>query len=165
MILALAYVILSAKPISIRRLLLLYILSFAMTDCLLSMLGTKHTTRLDSQLAIAATLAVWSYPLVRFLCGACTGHIALETFENVSVCVQATYGFAAAIALAAGAMAVIAPFNAFALAALAKVVLLGLAGGISFALSVTKLRSSTWSIPAKDQCLHSGRRGLRRPAI
>lgn len=141
MILAVAYVILSAKPISIRRLFMLYVFSTVTAFCFLAAFHAEHAAKLAPQIAIVVTLAVWSFPVVRVLYGAFRGQIGLEAFEPVSGCVQATYGFTTAIAFAAGAKAFVVPFDALTFAALFRLVVLGMAVGIGFAFLVRALRN------------------------
>ncbi len=135
MILALAYIILSAKPISMRRLFLLYVFSLGVAYFLLATFHSEHI-KLPSQVALVITLAVWSLPLLQALHCAFRGHTGLEQFERVSVCVKATYGFAMVFALAAGASVVIAPFGALSFGGLARMVVVATMGGIGFALVV-----------------------------
>jgi hypothetical protein len=88
------YVVLTAKPVSIRRLCLLYVFLLALARCLLSVLHVEHAANLALAIATAISLLVWVCPLVRVLFGAVFGRrIALEAFESVSACVQFTYGF------------------------------------------------------------------------
>jgi hypothetical protein len=88
------YVVLTAKPISIRRLCLLYVVLWASARCLLSILRVEPATSLTVAIATALTLTVWVSPLVRVLFGTLLGkRIAVEAFERVSACVQFTYGF------------------------------------------------------------------------
>ncbi len=94
MMLAFIYLISSAKPISIRRLCLLYVFLLASARCLLGVLHVEHAASLALAIATAIGLLVWVSPLVRVLFGAVLDRrIALEAFETVSACVQFTYGF------------------------------------------------------------------------
>jgi hypothetical protein len=142
MILAFAYFILSAKPISIRRLLLLYVFSSAAVCCVLIILHTAHAATLASQIGIVITLAAWAYPLLCVLLGAFRGHVCLEVFERASICVQATYGLALAIVFTAAIKTFAAPADARSLAELSRLVVVWLAGGIGFALLTSVLRYS-----------------------
>jgi hypothetical protein len=88
------YVVLTAKPVSIRRLCLLYVFLLASARCLLSVLHVEHAASLALAIATAISLLVWVSPLVRVLFGAVFDRrIALEAFETVSARVQFTYGF------------------------------------------------------------------------
>ena len=94
MMLAFIYLISSAKPISIRRLCLLYVFLLASARCLLGVLHVEHAASLALAIATAIGLLVWVSPLVRVLFGAVSDRrIALEAFGTVSACVQFTYGF------------------------------------------------------------------------
>ena len=89
------YVVLTAKPISLRRLCLLYAFLLASAHCLLGVLRVEHEASVALAVAIAISLVVWVSPLVRVLFGAVFGRrVAVEAFETVSTCVQFTYGFA-----------------------------------------------------------------------
>jgi hypothetical protein len=88
------YVALTAKPISIRRLCLLYVVIWASVRVFLSILRIEPVANLAVELATAIALLAWVSPLVRVLFGAVLGRrIALEAFETVSAGVQFTYGF------------------------------------------------------------------------
>src|ERR1700693_262153 len=88
------YVMLTAKPISLRRLCLLYVFLLASARSLLGGVHVEHATSLALTVATTVSLLVWVSPLVRVLVGAVFGtRIALEAFETVSACVQFTYGF------------------------------------------------------------------------
>ena len=94
MMLGFIYVVLTAKPISIRRLCILYVLSLASARCSLSILRVENAASLAMVIASIISLIVWVCPLVRVLFGAVLGRrIALEALETVSACVQFTYGF------------------------------------------------------------------------
>jgi hypothetical protein len=134
MILALAYVFLNAKPVSLRRLFLLYIFSFAVARCVLTTLDTKHAATLACQISVVITLAVWVYPLIRFLHAARRGRRGIEVLEPVSICVEATYGVALAFALTACMKVLVAPADALSLAHLSRIAAASLVGGIVFVL-------------------------------
>ena len=88
------YIVLTAKPVSIRRLCLLYVFLLASARCLLSVLHVEHAASLALAIATTISLLVWVSPLARVLFGAVFGRrIALEAFETASACVQFTYGF------------------------------------------------------------------------
>ena len=89
------YVMLTAKPLSIRRLCLLFVFSYMSARFLTSVLQAQHEASVALAIATAITVLVWVSPLVRVLFGAVFGRrIALEAFGAVSACVQFTYGFA-----------------------------------------------------------------------
>ena len=88
------YVVLTAKPVSLRRLCLLFAFLLASARCLLGGLRVEHAASVALAIATALTLLAWVFPLVRVLVGAVFGRrIALEALESVSACVQFTYGF------------------------------------------------------------------------
>jgi hypothetical protein len=141
MILALAYIVLGAKPISIRRLFLLYVFTVAMAASLLASFRAEHAASLSSQIAIVVTLAVWSYPIVRVVHDLFRGHFGLKAFEPVSICVQATYGLAAVIAFALGLKAFVSPFDAPTLAVLSRIVAVGIMGSVGLTFFGSMLRT------------------------
>jgi hypothetical protein len=128
MILALAYVILSAKRISIRRLLLLYIFLFGSACCVLTIFGMEHATKVAWRFALVITLFVWAYPIVRVLRRVSRRQNALEVFQDISIGVQATYGFAAAILFIGSAMVLFG----LTFAAFTRLMVIGLVGAIGF---------------------------------
>jgi hypothetical protein len=89
------YVVLTAKPISIRRICLLYVVAWALARFLLNILRIEPAANLAVELATTIALLVWVSPLVRLLIRILQGRrVTLEAFETVSACVQFTYGFA-----------------------------------------------------------------------
>src|ERR1700676_920013 len=95
MMLGFIYVVLTAKPISIRRLCLLYAVAWASARFLLSILRIEPAASLAVELATTIALLVWASPLVRLLFRVLRGRrVTLEVFETVSACVQFTYGVA-----------------------------------------------------------------------
>jgi hypothetical protein len=153
-VLGLMYLIFSAKPISIRRLSLLFVFSLVSTRCLLATLHPGPAAILAPHIATLATLAVWSYPLLKVVHSACRGRIGLESFERVSICVQATYGFAAAIAFAAGVRAFVAPFDPLTFAALSRTVAVALAFGMGFAIVIPMLRRMLRESVTREGSVH-----------
>jgi hypothetical protein len=88
------YVVLTAKPVSLRRLCLLYVFLLASARCLFGFLRVEHAASLALAIATAITVLVWVSPLARVLVGAVFGRrIALEALATVSACVQFTYCF------------------------------------------------------------------------
>ena len=88
------YVVLTAKPVSIRRLCLLYVFLLASARCLLSVLHIEDAGSLALGIATAISFFAWVSPLVRIVVGSVLDRrIALEAFESVSACVRFTYGF------------------------------------------------------------------------
>jgi hypothetical protein len=94
MMLGFIYVVLTAKPISIRRLCLLYVVGWASARFLLAILRIEPSASLAVELATTIALLVWVSPFVRLLFRVLQGRRATpEVFETVSACVQFTYGF------------------------------------------------------------------------
>jgi hypothetical protein len=100
MLLALVYLVFTAPPVSIRRLALLYVLSFTSAAGLLTLVGAKHVVDLALTFGAAVTFAAWVSPPLRILYGiARSGTLDARVFDSVSASVQFTYGFALTIAV------------------------------------------------------------------
>jgi len=133
------YVMLTAKPISIRRLCVLYIVAWASARFLLSILRIEHAASLAVELATTIALLVWVCPLVRVLYDAIfCKRIALEAFESVSACVRFTYGFVLVVLPLATVVICFAP-HALIQATLIRVVAVACVGGVSLVIAVKTL--------------------------
>lgn len=89
--LAFAYVMLSAKPVSLRRLCALFVLSTATATVILSILHVPHSSTTAVHAALAITLTAWVLPLIRFA-RTMHRHAALsEMLSLVSIPVQLSY--------------------------------------------------------------------------
>jgi hypothetical protein len=65
MLLPFVYVMLIAKPVSIRRLCVLFALSTAVAAPILSLAHARHVSAAAMQIASMVTLAAWALPLLR----------------------------------------------------------------------------------------------------
>src|ERR1700680_721659 len=144
MMLGFIYVVLTAKPISIRRLCLLYALLLASARCLFGALRVEHAASLALTMATVITLLVWVSPLARILVGAVFARrIPLEVFETVLTCVQFTYGFALlllpVIALETGLAVPRAPMGA----ALIPAIAWACVGGAGFVIMIQAVKGTT----------------------
>jgi type III secretory pathway component EscU len=140
MMLGFIYVVLTAKPISIRRLCLLYIGVWASARFLLSILRIEPAASLAVEIAVAITLLVWGSPLARALFGTIFGkRIALEAFETVSVSVQFSYGFTSAMALVTLFQSWLSAHHALTETSLIQVVALASIGGVGFVIATHTL--------------------------
>lgn len=93
--LALAYIVLAAKRVSLRRLFLLYAFLSAFAYVLLGAFHVRNAAGSAMAFAVAITLLVWVSPPVRAIYGSLLARRApMEVFVDVSTCVQWTYGFA-----------------------------------------------------------------------
>jgi hypothetical protein len=93
--LALIYIFLIAKPISIRRLFLLFVLGLVLTPSVLAILHVKHAPSHALAIATSVVLLVWSLPLVRIVHDTIRlGRLSLDALSPVSDAVRWTYGLA-----------------------------------------------------------------------
>lgn len=93
--LALVYIVLAAKPISIRRLFMLYAFLLVLAYVLLGAFHVRNAAGSAMAFAVVITLLVWVSPPVRAIYGSLLAQRApMEAFVDVSTCVQWTYGFA-----------------------------------------------------------------------
>jgi hypothetical protein len=91
MMIAFVYVMLSAKPVSLRRLCALFVLSTAAGATILSILHVPHSSTTAVHVASAITFTAWILPLIRIL-GTIRRRARLrEMLSLVSIPVQLTY--------------------------------------------------------------------------
>jgi hypothetical protein len=138
------YVVLTAKPISLRRLCMLFAFLLASARSLFGGLHLEHAASLALAIATTITLVVWVSPLARVVFGAVFGRrIALEPLETVSACVQFTYGFVLVmlpvIALETGLTMPHAPMRA----ALIPAIVWACVGGGGFVMMIQALVGTT----------------------
>ena len=92
------YVMLTAKPISIRRLGLLFMLSWVLARTALEVLHPGQAAHFALVFSISLTLFVWILPLARVAYATVrSARISLNALEPVSLGVQITYGLALGI--------------------------------------------------------------------
>ena len=95
------FVFLTARPVSLRRLGLFFILVLVLSTGMLEVLRARHALSDALITATALTLLMWSFPLARMLRDSVRARtLSLDGLLQVSAFVQWTYG----IALAAGAV-------------------------------------------------------------
>ena len=94
----LVYIFLVAKPISIRRLCLLFVLALMLVMTLLSVLHAGDALKYGLAFATSVVLLVWALPLVRAAYNTIRSRgLALEALHPVSDVVRWTYGVALAV--------------------------------------------------------------------
>jgi hypothetical protein len=94
-VLGLIYVFLIAKPISIRRLFLLFVIGLTLTPSVLAILHVKDSPSHALAIATSVVLLVWSLPLVRIVHDTIRlGRLSLDALSAVSDAVRWTYGLA-----------------------------------------------------------------------
>jgi hypothetical protein len=131
------YVVLTAKPISIRRLCLLYVVSLASAWYLLGILRVESAASLSATTATAVAFLVWISPLVRIpLCVLFGKRFALGVFESVSIPVQFTYGFALTMLFLVAAEMLLAMPHALAQASLIRAIATATVGGLGLVIVI-----------------------------
>lgn len=101
--LGLIYIFVAAKPISVRRLSLLFFATLLFASTFLGALPVKHRPNEALIAASSLTLLAWSLPLIRVVCRTIWhGELSLTALTPVSSVVRCTYGLGlAALLLAA----------------------------------------------------------------
>jgi hypothetical protein len=89
--LAFTYVMLSAKPVSLRRLCALFALSTAASAMILGILRVPHSSTTAVDVALAITFAAWVLPLIGIVRGMRRRAALREMLSLVSIPVQLTY--------------------------------------------------------------------------
>lgn len=128
--LAVVYLTLTAKPLSLRRLLALFIVALMAANAVLAAFQVKHGPHAALVTATAITFLVWSIPLVRFAYYAMRFRVlVLDVLAPVSGLVRWTYLFALMAMPTLGIVVLLAPNHRLDLAVLPRVVAAaGLAG-------------------------------------
>jgi hypothetical protein len=97
--LAVVYLTLTAKPLSLRRLLLLFAFALIVANLVFASLHVRHGPHAALVTAAGVTLLAWSMPLVRLVYGAIRFHTFMpNAFAPASGFILWTYGFALAFA-------------------------------------------------------------------
>jgi hypothetical protein len=94
MMLPLVYIMLNAKPISIRRLCVLFVLSAAAAAVVLSFTHDRHVSTTALRVASTVAFAAWASPLIRIALAMRRRSAFREILGIVSPPVQASYGLA-----------------------------------------------------------------------
>jgi hypothetical protein len=128
--LAVVYLTLTAKPLSLRRLLILFIVALTVANIVLAACQVKHRPHAALIAATAVTLLVWSIPLARFAYYAMRFRVlVLDVLLPVSGLVRWTYGLALMAVPTLGIVVLLAPNHRLDLAVLPRVMAVaGLAG-------------------------------------
>lgn len=92
---SLVYIFLIAKPISIRRLFLLFVLGLMSATGILEIVHVQHSTTYALAIAASVVALAWALPLVRIVQDTIRLRmLSLDALVPVSAVVQWTYGFA-----------------------------------------------------------------------
>jgi hypothetical protein len=91
----LVYIFLVAKPISIRRLCLLFVLALTLAMTLLSVLHAGHALKYGLAFATSVVLLAWAFPLSRAVYDSIRyRRLAIDALHPASDVVRWTYGVA-----------------------------------------------------------------------
>jgi hypothetical protein len=97
--LAVVYLLLTAKPISLRRLLLLFMFALIAANLVFAAFQVRHGPHAALATAAGIILLAWSTPLVRLAYGAIRFHMLMpNALAPASGFIVWTYGFALAFA-------------------------------------------------------------------
>jgi hypothetical protein len=132
-VLGLAYIFLIAKPISIRRLCLLFVLALISATSMLTILHTKHALSHALTIATSVVLIVWGLPLARIMHDTLRLRaLPLDALVPVSGAVRWTYGFALVVVPTLTIGCLLNPAHRFALAALPQLMAVAALMGFVF---------------------------------
>lgn len=96
--LAVIYVALSARPVSLRRLIMLFGLALALANVALLLFHVRHTSNAALIVAATITFVAWSAPLGSLVCFVIRFRtIQQDALDRVSGFIRWTYGFAFAL--------------------------------------------------------------------
>ena len=91
--LALIYLALTAKPISLRRLIVLFAAVFVWANFMLALAHATYAPQLALRIATSITLLVWSAPVARALYDTIRFRkLQLDALQSVSGSIRWTYG-------------------------------------------------------------------------
>ena len=139
--LAVIYITLTAAPLSLRRLLLLFIVALASANVVFALFHAKHAPNAALVTAAAVTLLAWSMPLARLVYdGIRFRMVPMDTLGRVSGFIRWTYGFALALVPMVAITAMIHPTHQ-----VAFVDLLRLSAAAGLLGAVLERGFSTWN--------------------
>jgi hypothetical protein len=157
-VLGLIYVFVIAKPISIRRLFMLFVLGLMSTSSVLGIFHVKDSPSRALVIATSVVLLVWSLPLLRIVHDTIRlRRLSLDALVPVSDLVRWTYGFALLVVPTLTIGSLLNPTHHLTLAAMAP---LGAIAGLT--VLVLHARLDPWRRPRLasvfSQGQHLGRR-------
>jgi hypothetical protein len=92
-VLGLIYIFIVAKPISIRRLSLLFVVTLVTTDCVFGITHIQNSQSLALATAITLTAIAWLTPLGLIVGSSVKARrLVLDALDSTSALVQVTYG-------------------------------------------------------------------------
>jgi hypothetical protein len=143
-VLGLVCVVVTAKPISLRRLTLLFFVTLILSNAVLGVWPVAHHTGRAVIASSSITLLVWSLPLIQELCETIRRRrLSLRALGPVSGAVQCTYG----LAVAALAFVTVGGFlgltQHFTPGSLLRVVILGMPIGVALHIA-SKVIAMGW---------------------
>lgn len=129
--LGLIFICLTAKPISIRRLSMLFTVALISGRAALALLHVENAPSAGVAVALALTICAWAAPLIRFVLQTlCSGIPSWHVFDSVSNAVKCTYGFVLAMLALVPFQEMLAPTHAVTLSTLLRTIITALTTGI-----------------------------------
>jgi hypothetical protein len=131
-VLAVIYLALSAKPVSLRRLLILFAFALASANLVLVVFHPKHAPNVAFVIAAAVSLLAWSMPLARLAyCAVRFRVLVSDVLLPVSDVIRWTYGFALAAAPMLGVVILVAPTHRLGSIALLRIITVASVAGLA----------------------------------
>jgi FtsH-binding integral membrane protein len=136
-VLGLIYIFIVAKPISIRRLSLLFTISLVTARCLYGVTHIANPPSMALATATALTIVAWLAPLVGSLWSSVKARrLALGPLDSASVIVKITYGSLFATALLMAFQAIVNALNPLALSMLLQTFVVGGLVGLALFMGI-----------------------------
>jgi hypothetical protein len=139
--LATIYLMLTAKPVSLRRLIVLFVCALVYADLACWLLGVKQASHRAIDFAAAATALAWISPMVQLAYGLTpfrTFHS--PTLARVSGFIMWTYGFAIAYAFTLIIIVASRPMHILTIATLSRLVPVAAVAGAILVCAANSLR-------------------------
>lgn len=139
--LGLIYIFAVAKPISIRRLSLLFAVALVTANCLYTVIHVANPRSMALATATAVTILTWLAPLVIAVGSSVKARrLVLGALDSASGVVRITYGSALAVLLFVAFERIVNAMHPFTLGMLLRTLV---AGGLIGLVSLTGIRSFT----------------------
>jgi hypothetical protein len=138
-VLGLIYIFVVAKPISIRRLSLLFVVTLVAARCLYAVMHVENSQSAALATATALTILAWLAPLLRAVGSSVKARrLNLGALDSASGVVRITYGSALAALLLVAVRPIVNAMHPFTLGMLLQTLV---AGGLIGLVSLTGIRS------------------------
>jgi hypothetical protein len=148
----LIYIFVIAKPISIRRLSLLFGVTLITTDCLFGITHIQNSRSVALATAAALTILAWLAPFVTAVGASVKARrLTLNALDAASRVVQITYGSALAILLLTAFHAVVEPLHPLTLDMLLKTWVVGGVAGVALFAGIRNFSQWHEPVPQKTE--------------